>query len=69
VTERTRDLLGERYLFRERGKVQVKGEGAMVAYFLVGRAGGHGMDGAGDRPVLVPASSWGLASHRKGAAP
>ena len=27
VTERTRDLLGDRYLFQERGIIQVKGKG------------------------------------------
>jgi class 3 adenylate cyclase len=38
VTERTRDLLGDRYLFQERGRIQVKGKGAMRTYFLSGRA-------------------------------
>jgi class 3 adenylate cyclase len=38
LTERTRDLLGDRYLVRERGRVQVKGKGEMRTYFLVGRA-------------------------------
>jgi class 3 adenylate cyclase len=38
VTERTRDLLGDRYLFRERGRIQVKGKGKMRTYFLSGRA-------------------------------
>jgi hypothetical protein len=38
VTERTRELLGERYLFQERGTIQVKGKGAMRTYFLSGRA-------------------------------
>jgi class 3 adenylate cyclase len=38
VTERTRDLLGDRYLFRERGRIQVKGKGKMLTYFLSGRA-------------------------------
>jgi adenylate cyclase len=41
VTERTRDLLGERYLFRERGMIQVKGKGRMLTYFLSGRAREH----------------------------
>ena len=40
VTERTRQLLGERYLFRERGIIQVKGKGKMHTYFLSGRTGG-----------------------------
>jgi adenylate cyclase len=40
VTERTRQLLGERYLFRERGIIQVKGKGKMRTYFLSGRTGG-----------------------------
>jgi class 3 adenylate cyclase len=38
VTERTRDLLGERYLFQERGRIQVKGKGEMPTYLLSGRA-------------------------------
>jgi class 3 adenylate cyclase len=38
VTERTRELLGDRYLFQERGRIQVKGKGAMRTYFLSGRA-------------------------------
>jgi hypothetical protein len=29
VTERTRNLLGERYRFQERGRIQVKGKGKM----------------------------------------
>jgi class 3 adenylate cyclase len=41
VTERTRDLLGERYLFQERGRIQVKGKGKMLTYFLSGRARNH----------------------------
>jgi class 3 adenylate cyclase len=40
VTERTRELLGERYVFRERGGIQVKGKGEMLTFFLSGRAGG-----------------------------
>jgi class 3 adenylate cyclase len=40
VTERTRQLLGERYLFRERGIIQIKGKGKMRTYFLSGRTGG-----------------------------
>jgi adenylate cyclase len=39
VTERTRQLLGERYLFQERGIIQVKGKGKMRTYFLSGRTG------------------------------
>jgi class 3 adenylate cyclase len=38
VTERTRELLGDRYQFRERGMIQVKGKGKMPTYFLSGRA-------------------------------
>jgi class 3 adenylate cyclase len=40
VTERTRQLLGERYVFQERGVIQVKGKGKMLTYFLSGRTGG-----------------------------
>jgi class 3 adenylate cyclase len=40
VTERTRQLLGERYVFQERGVIQVKGKGKMRTYFLSGRTGG-----------------------------
>jgi hypothetical protein len=41
VTERTRELLGDRYLFQERGMIQVKGKGKMLTYFLSGRARKH----------------------------
>ena len=40
VTERTRRLLGERYVFQERGVIPVKGKGKMRTYFLSGRTGG-----------------------------
>jgi class 3 adenylate cyclase len=38
VTQRTRERLGERYRFRDRGRIQVKGKGEMTTYFLSGRA-------------------------------
>ena len=41
VTERTRELPGERYLIRERGMIQVKGKGEMRTYFLSGPTHGH----------------------------
>jgi adenylate cyclase len=41
ITERTRQLLGERYVVRERGRVQVKGKGKMLTYLLSGRTGDH----------------------------
>jgi hypothetical protein len=41
VTERTCDLLGDRYLFQERGVVQLKGKGKMLTYFLSGRPRKH----------------------------
>jgi class 3 adenylate cyclase len=41
VTQRTRDLLGERYRFRERGQIEVKGKGRMTTYLLSGRAHEH----------------------------
>jgi len=41
ATERARELLGERYLFRERGSIQVKGKGKMLTYFLSGRTRDH----------------------------
>jgi len=41
VTERTRDLLRERYLVRERGRIQIKGKGTMTTYFLSGRTRHH----------------------------
>ena len=41
VTECTRALLGEGgYVLQERGRIQVKGKGEMVTYFLSGRTGG-----------------------------
>ena len=33
VTERTRELSGERYVFRQRGRIQVKGKGKMLTYY------------------------------------
>jgi class 3 adenylate cyclase len=41
VTERTRDLLGDGYVFQERGRIRVKGKGEMLTYFLSGRAREH----------------------------
>jgi class 3 adenylate cyclase len=41
ITERTRELLGDRYVLRERGKIQVKGKGKMLTYFLSGRTREH----------------------------
>ena len=41
VTERTRKLLGDRYVLRERGRIQVKGKGKMHTYFLSGRTREH----------------------------
>jgi class 3 adenylate cyclase len=40
VTERARQLLGERFVFRERGRIQVKGKGEMRTYFLSDRTSG-----------------------------
>jgi class 3 adenylate cyclase len=42
VTQRTRDLLGERYRFQERGQIEVKGKGRMTTYLLSGRVHEHG---------------------------
>jgi class 3 adenylate cyclase len=41
VTQRTRDLLGERYRFQERGQIEVKGKGRMTTYLLAGRVHEH----------------------------
>ena len=41
VTERTRELLGDCYVFQERGRIQVKGKGKMRTYFLSGRTRKH----------------------------
>jgi class 3 adenylate cyclase len=38
VTQRTHDLLGERYRFQERDRIEVKGKGRMTTYLLNGRA-------------------------------
>ena len=40
VTERVQGLLADRFVFRERGTVEVKGKGRMRTYFLVGRPPG-----------------------------
>jgi adenylate cyclase len=37
VTKRVRDLLADRFEFKERGRIDVKGQGVMDTYFLVGR--------------------------------
>jgi class 3 adenylate cyclase len=37
VTEETRNLLPDSYLFEERGEIDVKGKGLMRTYFLRGR--------------------------------
>jgi adenylate cyclase len=44
VTERVQGLLADRFVFRERGTVEVKGKGRMRTYFLVGKGEGpsHG---------------------------
>jgi class 3 adenylate cyclase len=41
VTEETRKLLKDRYVFEERGIIEVKGKGQMRTYFLRGRAPCH----------------------------
>jgi len=38
VTERTRDLLCDRYTLEFRGRIQIKGKGEMATYLLTGRA-------------------------------
>ncbi|WP_413166367.1 adenylate/guanylate cyclase domain-containing protein [Capilliphycus salinus ALCB114379] len=40
VTTTTYERLKEKYLLEERGKVNVKGKGEMITYFLLGRKGG-----------------------------
>jgi adenylate cyclase len=37
VTQRVRDLLADRFEFKERGRIEVKGKGEMDTYLLVGR--------------------------------
>jgi class 3 adenylate cyclase len=37
VTESTYERLRDRYLFEERGEIEVKGKGRLPAYLLVGR--------------------------------
>ncbi|MDJ0553419.1 MAG: adenylate/guanylate cyclase domain-containing protein [Microcoleaceae cyanobacterium MO_207.B10] len=37
VTSHTYDLLKDKYIFAERGKIQVKGRGEMITYWLVGK--------------------------------
>jgi Adenylate and Guanylate cyclase catalytic domain len=55
VTERTRQLLEERYLFRERGRIQVKGKGEMRTISWSGATG--------YLPPVVWAGSWRPASN------
>ncbi|MGB8852849.1 MAG: adenylate/guanylate cyclase domain-containing protein [Pirellulales bacterium] len=38
VSAATRDLLGDRYRFADRGAVAIKGKGSMPTFFLLGRA-------------------------------
>ena len=54
VTERTRKLLGEHYLFQERGRIQVKGKGMMLTYFLIGRTSGADPIPDTTRPPRAP---------------
>jgi urea transport system substrate-binding protein len=37
VTEATKNLLQDKYLFEKRGVIDVKGKGQMCTYFLTGR--------------------------------
>jgi class 3 adenylate cyclase len=37
VTAKTYELLRDKYLFKERGLIRVKGKGEMVTYLLTGR--------------------------------
>jgi class 3 adenylate cyclase len=58
VTQRVRDRLHGEYVFRERGRIRIKGKGEMVTYFLVGRIGERS-------PEEIDAVS--RARHRSGA--
>jgi hypothetical protein len=39
VTEDTYKFLCSKFLFQKRGEIEVKGEGKMTTYFLVGQKG------------------------------
>jgi len=39
VTEKTRSYLDSKYVFQDRGKIEVKGKGGMQVYLLAGRKG------------------------------
>jgi guanylate cyclase len=39
VTERLRDVLRDRYEFRPRGTIEIKGKGPMACHLLIGRDG------------------------------
>jgi hypothetical protein len=41
VTQRTRDLLAERYRFQERDQIEVKGKGRTTTYLPSGLIHGH----------------------------
>lgn len=44
VTQAVHDRLCDRYVFEDRGLIQVKGKGLMRGYWLLGKAGDNGMD-------------------------
>ncbi len=42
VTDATREVLGDRYVFESRGEIDVKGRGLLEVYLLRGRRGREG---------------------------
>jgi len=54
VTQQTHDRLRERYLFRPRGPIEVKGKGPMSTYVLTGRRTHRQPIEALDRPTAPP---------------
>jgi hypothetical protein len=64
ITERIRELLGDCYVLRERGRIQVRGKGKMLTYFLSGRTREHDhTTRTGQSPTRSCRSTQALRAH------